>query len=205
MNRSVQSDADCARVLDNAIRLLEDARILRKARRYASCAALAVLSLEELGKFLAHEEAFITWISSRHPQKGRLTHKQKQKLEAEALIWVMGIDEIRDLVATQGYDLGLRPVGEAQSTNAHVLDIIASIDADTYAAKPEIAKHRFVIELSQGISTRSNRNASMRIRRRAVPGWSQIRELTERWPIRWFDWRSRRSIQQRLCLNDLRV
>jgi AbiV family abortive infection protein len=70
----------------NAVRLFDDAKILRKARRYPSSAALAILSLEELGKFLVHDNDFTSWISPRHMrEKHQYHHREKQRLAAEAL------------------------------------------------------------------------------------------------------------------------
>src|SRR5882757_6399413 len=78
-------------ILSNAVRLLEDARILRKSRRYPSATALAILSLEEIGKFRTLNEDFIFWNSRGQTQtepgrRHRYEHKRKQKAAAEALI-----------------------------------------------------------------------------------------------------------------------
>jgi len=144
-------------VLHNAVRLLEDARILRKARRYPSSAALAILSLEELAKFLALNEDFTDWISPKHRLRGRrrYDHRQKQKLSAQALIWGLGFDEVRDLLGAQGYTIEFVPIGTKSSDNPSIVDIISSIDDRTFEAK--VAKkirrsghHRFVIALAAG-------------------------------------------------------
>jgi AbiV family abortive infection protein len=143
------SDSEGHPVYVNAIRLLEDAQVLRKSRRYASCAALVVLSLEELGKFLVQEELFRDSISPRHRRKIRHSHKEKQRLAAEALIWKMGMDDVSDLIATQNYSMKLCPIGEARK-EIGVVDIIALIDETYTAGNANMVKHRFLIELARG-------------------------------------------------------
>jgi AbiV family abortive infection protein len=145
-------------VLKNAARLLEDARILRKSRRYPSATALAILSLEEVGKFRTLDEDFIFWNSRIHkramsPRKHLYTHKSKQKAAAEALIDGMGVDEVRELARVAGYEVVLSK-GHT-SAGASPVDVIASIDKETFrdkvAAKVRRSKHHgFVIELAKG-------------------------------------------------------
>jgi AbiV family abortive infection protein len=147
-------------VLSNAVRLLEDARILRKSRRYPSATALAILSLEELGKFRALNEDLIFWISrgEKRTEPGRqhlYGHKRKQNTAAEALIDAMGIDEVRDLVGAAGYSMVLRKIGGNTGGGPSIADIIASIDEPTFqnkvANKIRRSKHhRFVIDLAKG-------------------------------------------------------
>jgi AbiV family abortive infection protein len=141
-------------ILQNAIRLLEDAQLLRKAQRYPSCAALAVLSLEELGKFIAEHDRLIDWISPRH-QRGqrRLNHKQKQMLAAEALIWTLPFDEVRGFATATG-NIAIM-VSKEKSTGPSMLEIISSVDDKAYAwniAKKSRRKdrNRSLIELAAG-------------------------------------------------------
>ena len=51
-------------ILLNATRLLDDARVLRKQRRYASATALAVLSIEEVGKFVMTHPHFASDVAA---------------------------------------------------------------------------------------------------------------------------------------------
>jgi AbiV family abortive infection protein len=148
-----------APIFDNALRLLEDARILRSARRYPSAAALAILSLEELGKFLVNHEAFALWVTPlEQPKSGRPhSHKQKQRSAAEALTWVMGVDEIETLIAAAGYSLVIvkkRKTSE-RKIGPTLTEIISSIDDETYNANvgPKLRNrrhHKLVIELMKG-------------------------------------------------------
>jgi AbiV family abortive infection protein len=141
-----------SRIFDNAVRLLEDARILRKARRYPSSAALAILSLEELGKFLINCEQFSEEIRPLPPPKKNrpYTHKQKQRLAGEALVWAMYSIDITKMALAQGYKrMYLRP-GEGPTA----ADIVESIDEKTYSkiAKALIHKehNKYVVELLNG-------------------------------------------------------
>jgi AbiV family abortive infection protein len=142
-------------ILQNAIRLLEDAQLLRKAQRYPSCAALAVLSLEELGKFAVEHNGLIEWISPRYEQgQRRLGHKQKQMLAAEALIWTLPFDEVRGFANATGNTTII--VSKEKSTGPSMLEIISSVDDKAYARN--IAKksrrlrdrNRSLIELAAG-------------------------------------------------------
>jgi AbiV family abortive infection protein len=144
-------------VLHNAIRLLEDARLLRKARRYPSSVALAILSLEEVAKFIAFNEDFADWISTKHRLGGRhrYDHRQKQKLAAQAIIWALGFDEVRDLMEVQGYRQILVPMGTKLSDEPSVVDVIAAISDRTFQEKvankiKRSGHHRIVIDLAAG-------------------------------------------------------
>jgi AbiV family abortive infection protein len=142
-------------IVKNALRLFDDAQLLRKAHRYPSCAALAILSLEELGKFLGEREEFIDRSSPKHKlgQNRLYSHKQKQQLAAKALVGILGIDEIRGLVAAKGYTLEVVPIGQASGPT--VLELISSIDETAYAKKIEnkvrnSKNHRFLIDFAKG-------------------------------------------------------
>jgi AbiV family abortive infection protein len=144
-------------ILNNAVRLLEDARLLRKARRYPSSAALAILSLEELGKFRAHNRDMANWNSRMRRSVGahRYNHKQKQKIAAQAIVEAMGCDEVSDLLEVQGYEIKIAPLARTPSDGPSEIDIIASIDDRTFQARiankiRRSAHHRFVIDLAAG-------------------------------------------------------
>lgn len=152
----VNPDRKYGPIFYNAVRLFEDAKILRKARRYPSSAALAILSLEELGKSLAYDTDFVDWISPRHRRGGnRQRHREKQRLAAEALIWIMGIDEIRALVSASGqYELIIAPSSTASNLPT-MLEIISSIDETTYGKQRgakirNVKHHRSMVELAKG-------------------------------------------------------
>jgi AbiV family abortive infection protein len=145
-------------VLKNAVRLLEDARLLRKSRRYPSATALAILSLEEVGKFRSLDNDFQFWNSRVHghpnsDRKDLYAHKGKQKAAAEALIDVMGFDELRDLAAVAGY----KPILSKKHTGPKPspVDIIASIEGVTFQREVDMKirrskHHGFVIDLARG-------------------------------------------------------
>src|ERR1700733_16072894 len=63
-------------LFDNSLRLLEDAKILFKHKRFPSAAALAILSLEEFGKFV---ERFDIAFSSDREKPDKRLHFRKQK------------------------------------------------------------------------------------------------------------------------------
>ncbi|WBL77372.1 AbiV family abortive infection protein [Bradyrhizobium xenonodulans] len=145
-------------VLRNAVRLLEDARILRKARRYPSATALAVLSLEEVGKFRTLDEDLLFWSSEIHNnsiqgRKHLYAHKSKQRAAAEALIDGMGFDELRDLARAAGFRIILSK--KREGVRPATIDIIGSITKSTFekklAGKIRRSKHHaFVIDLAKG-------------------------------------------------------
>ncbi len=149
-----------AAVFENAVRLLEDARILRKSRKYPSATALAILSLEEIGKFRTLDKDFALWNSRvhKHPAAGRkqpYSHKSKQKAAAEALIDCMGIDEVRDLVGVAGFEMILTKIGTDTSNKPSPVEVLASIDERTFQTKlankiRRSKHHRFVIDLARG-------------------------------------------------------
>lgn len=146
-----------APIFDNAFRLLEDAQILRRSRRYPSAAALAILSLEELGKFLIHHEAFASWITAPElPKPGRpRSHKQKQRSAAEALTWVMDINDIETLIGAVGYELTVVKKTGKPKVGPTLVEIVSSIDDETYntSIAPKLKNrrhHKSVIDLMKG-------------------------------------------------------
>jgi AbiV family abortive infection protein len=100
-------------MLKNAIKLLHDAQLLRRHRRYASATALAILSIEESGKFLAHETEVLNIGRSPITQKKNhaLRHKTKQKLSAHAIISMMPLSDITKILELSGYKTEIVPIG----------------------------------------------------------------------------------------------
>ena len=82
-------------ILSNATTLLEDAKILRKSRRYARALGLAVLSIEELGKFIISARP---WEVPNTRNAVRL-HKQKQRAAGNAVIGTMLLSEIEKIAS----------------------------------------------------------------------------------------------------------
>jgi AbiV family abortive infection protein len=118
---------------------------LRKARRYPSAAALAILSFEELGKFISWTEDFSTWVSPPEAGAG-LRHPQKLKSAAHAAIWGLPFDEVSAL---------LRAAKVQKIAFTAIVAAVGSIDDRTYAS--EVAnigsrsKHlRHVIDAAKG-------------------------------------------------------
>ena len=115
-----------------------------------------MLSLEELGKFLAHNEDVAFWNRSQPPMpRARLYHKPKQKLAAQAVIWGMGSDEVKELMAVQGYSMVLAPLDANTSNGPSEVDGIATIDDEAFLTKVankirRSSHHRFVIDLAKG-------------------------------------------------------
>jgi AbiV family abortive infection protein len=75
----------------NALRLLEDAKLLRDNERYASSFALATIALEEVGKLIIN-----IWQSQKpliFHKSGRITHRRKQAA-ASALLLAKQAEEI---------------------------------------------------------------------------------------------------------------
>src|SRR6516162_2927756 len=76
-------DEQLSLIRDNAARLFKDAELLLEHRRYASAFALAVLGVEEIGKFLLKE-----WEEERplpKPRRRESAHLQKQTVIASLL------------------------------------------------------------------------------------------------------------------------
>jgi HEPN superfamily AbiV-like protein len=107
--------ADIDPIRKNACRLLEDAELLRRHRRYPSAAALAVLSLEEIGKF------WQTSALNRHAfLRGRAdkSHPHKQASVACVLLGGLPLEHFDELVQRFGYELHLRWPGDPESVGA---------------------------------------------------------------------------------------
>jgi AbiV family abortive infection protein len=101
-----------AHILLNGVRLLDDARVLRTERRYASATALAVLSLEETGKFALLHEDFHSWVTPISVRKrgASFTHKQKQNAAAQMVKLVLAFDDIETLTRLAGFRTTFLPL-----------------------------------------------------------------------------------------------
>jgi AbiV family abortive infection protein len=97
--------------LNNANRLLEDARLLRQHRRYPSAVALAILSLEEMGKFWKTSELNDRSPESIKPTK-KLTHQQKQDAAARILLGTLHYGQLESLAEQFGYQFQVAPKGQ---------------------------------------------------------------------------------------------
>jgi AbiV family abortive infection protein len=84
-------------VLDNAFRLMSDGHVLFENERYSSVVALAVLCLEEIGKYL-----LTTWTAARpaFQYDRRALHKMKQA----AIAALFMADTVRREYRKQGVD-----------------------------------------------------------------------------------------------------
>lgn len=125
-------DTISSSILLNAIRLLDDARALRLQRRYASATALAVLSLEEVGKYALVHPAFRQWLGSTTEKRttAQFTHKQKQHACAEVIKMVLPFPDLMQLVGIAGFEYILIPKGSApEGVNEKLIDskLIAAI------------------------------------------------------------------------------
>jgi hypothetical protein len=110
-----------------------------------------------LGKFLVHHEAFASWITAPElPKPGRPhSHKQKQRSAAEALTWVMGINEIKALIGAVGYELTFVKKTGKPKIGPTLAEIVSSIDDETYKTSiaPKLKNrrhHKSVIDLMKG-------------------------------------------------------
>lgn len=138
-------------ILENAARLLEDARLLRTYQRYPSATALAVLSLEETGKYLLSSGEFgaVPNVSAQKSLRGP-NHKQKQEAAARMLIDTFGIDQIEALVGHLGYKIELAPKTTANQKT--IPDVIGEIKLSDIAAI-DIRDNRhveFILKLLRG-------------------------------------------------------
>jgi AbiV family abortive infection protein len=147
-----------AELLANAERLLEDAKVLRKSRKYASAVGLAVLSLEEAGKLVMQIGGLGP--PRRSPIRGQARlHKLKQRMAASALIASMANADVDNLLKELGYTrtwVKIDP-NKANSDDEYMktADIFAKITDDEYASKLQdliSEKHqaRIIIQLSRG-------------------------------------------------------
>jgi AbiV family abortive infection protein len=147
-----------AELLANAERLLEDAKVLRKSRKYASAVGLAVLSLEEAGKLVMRIGGLGP--PGRPPIQGQARlHKLKQRMAASALIASMANGDVDNVLKELAYTrtwVKIDP-NKANSDDEYMktADIFAKITDDEYASKLQdliSEKHqaRIIIQLSRG-------------------------------------------------------
>jgi AbiV family abortive infection protein len=86
-------------ILSNAIGLLEDAKLLYQHGRYARALTLAVLSMEEVGKFY-----IIKWHKKDHLSLVR-KHKEKQRINAAIDMANFVLDEVNTALGEIGFCL----------------------------------------------------------------------------------------------------
>jgi AbiV family abortive infection protein len=131
----VIAEAPWLAVLANAERLLADAKVLRKARRYASAVALTVLGLEEAGKVITHAELFET--SAPLSPRARGYHKAKQRVVGRALLATMGIYEVVKMIKM------IKPIDQLSWIDADPLaEIIRTLSDMTDAQYDHMAGDR---------------------------------------------------------------
>lgn len=143
-------------ILINAIRLLDDASVLRKARRYASATALAVLSLEETGKFLLLHDHFKDRII--RPTGGKsnssFTHRQKQRAAASIVQGVMGFHEIFALSDLAGYRISFKSADDSGFSLPAIEDAISGLNEevlDRFINNSDFGEHlKFFVQLMKG-------------------------------------------------------
>ena len=126
-------------ILENAKRLLEDARLLRSHRRYPSTVSLAVLSLEEAAKFAMVNKCLNVGNSI---SGGENNHSAKQRVAGELLIGdllMSDADEIFHLKREKNSMLSMVFSGE-RTMASQVADVISEISDDEYET---LLKKRF--------------------------------------------------------------
>lgn len=101
-------------ILENAERLLEDARILRKHRRYASTVAFAILCLEEVAKFVSLNDA---QLSNGH-LSNKVDHKEKHRFMGKYLAGDLTLHEVSAILGYYGYRLKLSPIEEGKDSES---------------------------------------------------------------------------------------
>jgi hypothetical protein len=149
-------------ILNNVIDLLADARALRAGQRYPTATALAVLSLEETGKYLAMAANGIA---------KRFSHKKKQGIAAQFLIKQLGIDQVEDLLAPFGYKMQIVRKGESRISLEEALDDYQDPSVDL----PDVRQSRHVhisIGLLRGSSIKPSNHVSMWM----IWPWGRIRQ-----------------------------
>jgi AbiV family abortive infection protein len=145
-------------LLSNAERLLDDAKVLRKSRKYASAVGLAVLSLEEAGKLVMRVGGLGP--PRRPPIQGRArSHKLKQKMAASALIASMANADVDSILKEFGYTRTWVPI-DPKNPNMDdefikTADFFAKITDEEYASKlrdlvSEKHQTRIIIQLCRG-------------------------------------------------------
>ena len=143
-------------ILENASRLLDDAKIVRAKRRYPTAAALAVMSVEETGKFLLHHEAFEE-IQTNNPiinVRGIGYHKKKQRIVAMLLVGRLSIEEAEDLHRIAGKEW--KQIGDlSPDWRTKFIDVIASINFSTLSDERTCNMktplyYRFLVDMAAG-------------------------------------------------------
>lgn len=145
-----------APIIENATRLCDDAKRLRASRSYASATALAILSMEELGKLMLYHDAFdqVRSAASIAQAKSTRSHKRKQELAASLLIGNLLISEVEHLAGFARKDQ-LKELEKNQFNILNVAKFVGSIDKVAYQVmRPDRPKkfrhHGFLIDLAAG-------------------------------------------------------
>src|SRR3954449_4748410 len=119
-----------AELLTNAERLFEDAKVLRKSRKYASAVGLAILNLEEAGKLVMR----IGGIGSRRKSSiysQTRSHKLKQRMAASAVIATMASQDIDSILKELGYTrtwVKINPNEDPNDTFMETAELFSKID-----------------------------------------------------------------------------
>ena len=142
-----------APIVQSAFRLYDDAKVLRASRAYPSAAALAVLSIEEVGKFMLHHEAFQDnhALSTGASTQSLRSHRKKQEMTASLLIGNLLLSETEHLlgltVITRASDVFSGRIEWEKLTKA-----IGSIDKRALMKDrlKNYKHHGFLIDLAAG-------------------------------------------------------
>ncbi|MBP7338172.1 AbiV family abortive infection protein [Niveispirillum sp.] len=116
-------------IIENAERLLEDARILRKHRRYASTVAFTVLCLEEVAKFVSLNEAQFC----NGGLSNKIDHKEKHRFIGKYLAGDLNLHEVSAILDHYGYTLKLSPIEETEyrdSLSEKLPELLAGLAGD---------------------------------------------------------------------------
>jgi AbiV family abortive infection protein len=98
MNLRGQSSGTAA-IAANARRLLQDAELLAQARRHPTAMALAILAIEEVGKYF-----LVRWSSEpRRKWRGRKSHQEKQSVVATFNLAKAAIREVEAAAEHAGF------------------------------------------------------------------------------------------------------
>lgn len=156
LDELVELSGHQAPILLNGVRLLDDARVLRKQRRYASATALAVLSIEEVGKFVMTHPHFASNVAAIkvRGRNAKLDHRSKQWAAAHVLRGFMGVDEVDALVNLAGYELAIVEKNAVRDPSPSIEEAISTIEAadlENLIANADFGEHlRFPVQLLQG-------------------------------------------------------
>ncbi|MES0061458.1 AbiV family abortive infection protein [Mesorhizobium sp. M0041] len=141
-------------IILNAIRLFDDACVLRKERRYASATALAILSIEEIGKFTLNHTHFRSRVPTRVSRERKFTHREKQWAAALLIRGTMGIDEVEALLNIAGFQLALVPKGSKSDNSISMDRVISGIKdkkLDNLLVSSNFGEHlKFLVHLLSG-------------------------------------------------------